>query len=61
MQPLKIRTLGTVVSGSFLAAVTGPARAPRRRLLDRLTQHVHILEMNGRSYRLAQSRKKTGR
>ena len=30
-------------------------------LLDRLTHHVHILEMNGRSYRLAQSRTKTGR
>jgi DNA replication protein DnaC len=30
-------------------------------LLDRLTHHVHILEMNGRSYRLAQSRAKTGR
>jgi DNA replication protein DnaC len=25
-------------------------------LLDRLTYHVHILEMNARSYRLAQSR-----
>ena len=25
-------------------------------LLDRLTHHVHILEMNGPSYRLAQSR-----
>ena len=25
-------------------------------LLDRLTQHVNILEMNGESYRLAQSR-----
>lgn len=25
-------------------------------LLDRLTHHVHILEMNGRSYRLSQSR-----
>jgi DNA replication protein DnaC len=25
-------------------------------LLDRLTHHVHILEMNGQSYRLAQSR-----
>jgi len=30
-------------------------------LLDRLTHHVHILEMNGRSCRLSQSRKKTGR
>ena len=27
-------------------------------LLDRLTHHVHILEMNGESYRLAQSRSK---
>ncbi len=27
-------------------------------LLDRLTHHVHILEMNGQSYRLAQSRAK---
>jgi DNA replication protein DnaC len=26
-------------------------------LLDRLTHHVHILEMNGESYRLTQSRK----
>ena len=26
-------------------------------LLDRLTHHVHILEMNGESYRLAQSRR----
>ena len=30
-------------------------------LLDRLTHHVHILEMNGQSYRLAQSRANTGR
>jgi DNA replication protein DnaC len=27
-------------------------------MLDRLTHHVHILEMNGRSYRLAQSLKR---
>ena len=27
-------------------------------LLDRLTDHVHIPEMNGQSYRLAQSRSK---
>jgi DNA replication protein DnaC len=29
-------------------------------LLDRLTHHVHILEMNGDSYRLRQSRHKRG-
>jgi DNA replication protein DnaC len=27
-------------------------------LLDRITHHVHILEMNGESYRLKQSKKK---
>ena len=27
-------------------------------LLDRLTHHVHILEMNGESYRLKQSEKR---
>ena len=27
-------------------------------LLDRLTHHVHILEMNGESFRLNQSRRK---
>jgi len=26
-------------------------------LLDRLTHHVHILEMNGESYRLKQSKR----
>ncbi len=29
-------------------------------LLDRLTHHVHILEMNGESYRLKQSRSRQG-
>ena len=29
-------------------------------LLDRLTHHVHILEMNGESYRLKHSKKKKG-
>ena len=28
-------------------------------LLDRLTHHVHILEMNGESYRLAQSKRRS--
>ena len=30
-------------------------------LLDRLTHHVHILEMNGESYRLRASRRRQGR
>src|SRR5262245_50197206 len=30
-------------------------------LLDRLTHHVHILEMNGESYRLAQSKRRSKR
>jgi len=30
-------------------------------LLDRLTHHVHILEMNGESYRLAQSKRRVRR
>ena len=29
-------------------------------LLDRLTHHVHILEMNGHSYRLKQSKRLKG-
>ena len=29
----------------------------QRMLLDRLTHHVHILEMNGESFRLATSKK----
>lgn len=43
-----------------------PGGAPRflrevRALLDRLTHHVHILEMNGESYRLAHSKRRTRR
>ena len=30
-------------------------------LLDRLTHHVHILEMNGESYRLAHSKRRARR
>jgi len=30
-------------------------------LLDRITHHVHIVEMNGDSYRFAQSKKKKKR
>ncbi len=30
-------------------------------LLDRLTHHVHILEMNGESYRLKVSRRRQGK
>ena len=41
-----------VMTGAASQYITGA-------LLDRLTHHVSILEMNGESYRLAQSRKAT--
>ena len=41
-------TLG-IVATTWHAEITGA-------LLDRLTHHVNILEMNGESYRLNQSR-----
>ena len=59
------------MSGTFLRRRDRTARPPRVEhyssavntserltgaLLDRITHHVHILEMNGESYRLKQSR-----
>ena len=35
-----------------------PHRPVTGALLDRLTHHVHILEMNGESYRLKQSKQR---
>ena len=50
LSPAAIKlTVPTEVFGS--ERLTGP-------LLDRLTHHVHILEMNGDSYRLNQSRRR---
>jgi hypothetical protein len=47
-----------------IAAGNGPCLAISEwltgALLDRLTHHAHILEMNGDSYRLKQSRRKRG-
>ncbi len=47
----------------FQCADSDDANGPFRRdvtgaLLDRLTHHVHILEMNGESYRLKNSQRK---
>ena len=38
-------------------AANPPLRSLSGALLDRLTHHVHILEMNGDSYRLNQSKR----
>ena len=48
-------------SGSKEFLEAGKRRSQERltgALLDRLTHHVHILEMNGESYRLNQSQKR---
>ena len=47
---LGMKQMGERIAGNPQAAFTGA-------LLDRLTHHVHILEMNGESYRLATSKK----
>ena len=49
-----ITALAAIVA---LASSKLSPRIPNRRLLDRLTHHVHILEMNGKSYRLTTSKK----
>ena len=38
--------------------LTQPFANAKRLVLDRLTHHVHVLEMNGESYRLNQSQKR---
>jgi DNA replication protein DnaC len=45
---------------AFQASVFGSERLTGA-LLDRLTHHVHILEMNGDSYRLKQSKARKAR
>jgi DNA replication protein DnaC len=36
---------------------SAPSGSPAGALLDRLAHHVHILQMNGDSYRLSRSRR----
>ena len=45
-----------VSGGSKVGQRRSLARVFHRVLLDRLTHHVHVLEMNGESYRLKHSR-----
>jgi hypothetical protein len=50
-----VQGLGSAVTGVFGSErLTGA-------LLDRLTHHVHILQMNGESYRLNQSKNRSRR
>ena len=44
------------VDGVMSATATPANQRLTGALLDRLTHHVHILEMNGESYRLKQSK-----
>ena len=46
---------------SSTAPSVSPALTLTGALLDRLTHHVHILEMNGESYRAAQSKRRSRR
>ena len=59
LQP-EIREEGRSWSPPTCPSTSGPRSSARERLtgalLDRLTHRVHILEMNGESYRLKQSR-----
>ena len=56
---LAIYLLSLSVDGGCCKAVDDIyAAALKGALLDRLTHHVHILKMNGDSYRLTASRKR---
>ena len=58
-QPARLRLLIIDELGFVPRSTTGSERLTGA-LLDRLTHHVHILEMNGDSYRLKGSRQNTG-